>query len=164
MGASGTLFGHSNQLSYLRVPTNHHLQTLQPYSTNFLQNFYLNFEVKVSCPNIAGNKVKCSWGQNLQNTILGAWLIWRQVKIPELCKTSPYRQAKTRSCRGQTRFLLGQAKKYHIQLLPEPNWQNITTIQYRPQDICSFDLILYVPSTIFQLNRDGSSWVEPVLS
>ena len=28
----------------------------------------------------------------------------------------------------------------------------------------SFDLIIYVPSTIFQLNRDGSSWVEPVLS
>ena len=27
-----------------------------------------------------------------------------------------------------------------------------------------FDLILYVPSTIFQLNRDGSSPVEPVLS
>ena len=27
-----------------------------------------------------------------------------------------------------------------------------------------FDLILYVPSTIFQLNRDGSSWVEQVLS
>ena len=33
--------------------------------------------------------------------------------------------------------------------------------------ICSlvlFDLILYVTSTIFQLYRDGSSWVEPVLS
>ena len=31
---------------------------------------------------------------------------------------------------------------------------------------CSFlfDLILYVPSTIFQLNRDGYSLVEPVLS
>ena len=30
--------------------------------------------------------------------------------------------------------------------------------------ICiKFDLILYVPSTIFQLCRDGSSWVEPVL-
>ena len=29
---------------------------------------------------------------------------------------------------------------------------------------CLFDLILYVPLTIFQLNRDGSSWVEPVLS
>ena len=27
-----------------------------------------------------------------------------------------------------------------------------------------FDFILYVPSTIFQLYRDGSSWVEPVLS
>ena len=30
--------------------------------------------------------------------------------------------------------------------------------------VCLFDLILYVPSTIFQLNREGSSWVEPVLS
>ena len=29
---------------------------------------------------------------------------------------------------------------------------------------CLFDLILYVPLTIFELNRDGSSWVEPVLS
>ena len=27
-----------------------------------------------------------------------------------------------------------------------------------------FDLILYVPSSIFQLNRGGSSWFEPVLS
>ena len=30
--------------------------------------------------------------------------------------------------------------------------------------VCLFDLILYVPSTIFQLCRDGSFWVEPVLS
>ena len=30
--------------------------------------------------------------------------------------------------------------------------------------VCWFDLILYVPSTTFQLNRDGSPWVEPVLS
>ena len=31
-------------------------------------------------------------------------------------------------------------------------------------NICPFlfDLILYVPSTIFQINRDGSSLVEPV--
>ena len=29
---------------------------------------------------------------------------------------------------------------------------------------CLFDLILYVPPTIFQLCRDGSSWIEPVLS
>ena len=26
------------------------------------------------------------------------------------------------------------------------------------------DLIIYVPSAIFQLNRDGSPWVEPVQS
>ena len=32
------------------------------------------------------------------------------------------------------------------------------------KQIVLFDLILYVPSTIFQLNGDGSSWVEPVLS
>ena len=30
--------------------------------------------------------------------------------------------------------------------------------------VCLFDLILYVPLTIFQLYWDGSSWVEPVLS
>ena len=30
--------------------------------------------------------------------------------------------------------------------------------------VCLFDLILYIPSTIFRLNRDGSSWVAPVLS
>ena len=30
--------------------------------------------------------------------------------------------------------------------------------------VCLFDLILYVQSTIFLLNRGGSSWVEPVLS
>ena len=30
--------------------------------------------------------------------------------------------------------------------------------------IILFDLFLHVPSTIFQLNRDGPSWVEPVLS
>ena len=30
--------------------------------------------------------------------------------------------------------------------------------------VCLFDLILYVPSTIFQLYRDRSSWVGPVLS
>ena len=31
-------------------------------------------------------------------------------------------------------------------------------------DMSLFDLILYVQSTIFQLCRDCSSWVEPVLS
>ena len=30
--------------------------------------------------------------------------------------------------------------------------------------VCLFELILYVPSTIFQVNMDGSSWVETVLN
>ena len=30
--------------------------------------------------------------------------------------------------------------------------------------LCLFDLFLYVPSTIFQLSSNGSSWVEPILS
>ena len=39
------------------------------------------------------------------------------------------------------------------------------TLEYSdPLGMKVFDLILYVPSTIFQLYRDGSSWVEPVLS
>ena len=33
-----------------------------------------------------------------------------------------------------------------------------------PHHCFFFDLILYVPSTIVQLCRDGSSWVEPVVS
>ena len=35
-------------------------------------------------------------------------------------------------------------------------------IQYNP-NICLFDLIIYVPSTVFQIYRDESSWAEPVL-
>ena len=41
---------------------------------------------------------------------------------------------------------------------------NILSRQIFDVLVCLFDLILYVPSTIFQLNRDRSSWVEPVLS
>ena len=35
---------------------------------------------------------------------------------------------------------------------------------FPPKVFCLFDLIFDVPSTIFQLNRDGASCVEPVLS
>ena len=38
------------------------------------------------------------------------------------------------------------------------------SVNWHTEVVCLFDLILYVPSTIFQLKRDGSSWVEPVLS
>ena len=37
-------------------------------------------------------------------------------------------------------------------------------IVVRFDDFCLFYFILNVPSTIFQLYRDGSSLVEPVLS
>ena len=40
----------------------------------------------------------------------------------------------------------------------------IYTVWSAPLFVSFIDLILYVPSTIFQLYRDGSSWVEPVLS
>ena len=60
--------------------------------------------------------------------------------------------------------------KYHS-LFPSKVGQYVTKfVVYCSRDwcfkgyfVCLFDLILYVPSTIFQLNRDGSSWVEPVL-
>ena len=41
---------------------------------------------------------------------------------------------------------------------------HIDTIVMRLPIVFLFDLILYVPSKIFQLNRDGSSWVEQILS
>ena len=48
-----------------------------------------------------------------------------------------------------------------------PTWQ-LHSFLYSSQShsylLLLVDLILYVPSTIFQLNRDGSSWIEPVLS
>ena len=37
-------------------------------------------------------------------------------------------------------------------------------VQKKSSCLFLFDLILYVPSTIFQLCRDRSSWVKPVLS
>ena len=37
-------------------------------------------------------------------------------------------------------------------------------IEIKSVCFCLFNLILYVPSIIFLLNRDESSWVEPVLS
>ena len=45
-----------------------------------------------------------------------------------------------------------------------PGTGMIKLIFHRKEFFVLFDLILYVPSTVFQLLRDGSSWVEPVLS
>ena len=52
--------------------------------------------------------------------------------------------------------------KYHNMHI---DFQSIVEFLFRiPKIYCLFDLILYVPSSIFQLYRDGSSWVEPVIS
>ena len=42
--------------------------------------------------------------------------------------------------------------------------KNMGIICLGNQDFDLFNLILYILSTIFQLCRNGSSWVEPVLS
>ena len=42
--------------------------------------------------------------------------------------------------------------------------KSVTEVTQRLDVDVDVDLILYVPSTIFHLNRDGSSWVEPLLS
>ena len=57
------------------------------------------------------------------------------------------------------------AFKKCIPNITTPTFQEVVGVT-QPLILCFvlFDLILYVPSTIFQLNRDGSSWVEPVLS
>ena len=65
--------------------------------------------------------------------------------------------------------------RHHVFLIWFHDWNllNVMSPQKQITDVslvlkdsfvCLFDLILYVPSTIFQLNRDRSSWVEPVLA
>ena len=55
-------------------------------------------------------------------------------------------------------------KRYHVHCICKNMSVWGVVLWYDYMLICLFDLILYVPSTIVQLNRDGSSWVEPVLS
>ena len=54
-------------------------------------------------------------------------------------------------------FLIFQAREKEYEDSIAQSGEAVVSIRF-------VDLILYVPSTIFQLNRDGSSWVEPVLS
>ena len=58
--------------------------------------------------------------------------------------------------------LLASLKKTQISLDIRPDLSKYSNEAFVL--FCLFDLFLYVPSKIFQLNRDGSSWVEPVLS
>ena len=52
----------------------------------------------------------------------------------------------------------------NIRVIARAPLQNLSHGLEQRLFFCLFDLILYIPSTIFQLNRDGSAWVEPVLS
>ena len=52
-----------------------------------------------------------------------------------------------------------EKNRFHELAYLNYSYANIATVSF----VC-FDLILYVPLTIFQLNRKGSSWVEPLLS
>ena len=49
-------------------------------------------------------------------------------------------------------------------LVFSPNLQLLNSFTEGGCPIILFDLILFVPSTIFQLYRGRSSWIEPVLS
>ena len=60
---------------------------------------------------------------------------------------------------------------HNYSVITQDNWHLAYCDPKRSKDhktvdrVCLFVcLILYVPSTIFQLYRDESSWVEPVLS
>ena len=55
-------------------------------------------------------------------------------------------------------------KSFDCILLNHELFIDLTRCYWLVLFVCLFDWIHYVPSTIFQLNRDGSSCVEPVLS
>ena len=57
-------------------------------------------------------------------------------------------------------------EKHSSSLSPGMNFDRsaVSLRLYMENLFALFDLILYIPSTIFQFNRDRSSWVEPVLS
>ena len=83
---------------------------------------------------------------------------WRYFCRPDLV-TNPELDVAEGQFQEELEFLMLSNEELSI-LLGRPDPVKYTVILVD----CLFDLILYVPSTIFQLNRDGSSWVEPVLS
>ena len=69
--------------------------------------------------------------------------------------------------KAKTSDILKYMSKY-IYIAKTKAFRECTAIQitllFYYQNTFLFDLILYVPSTVFQLFTDGPSWVEPVLS
>ena len=68
---------------------------------------------------------------------------------------------------GHLRKTVNKGKEKHSSSLsPGMNFDRsaVSLRLYMENLFALFDLILYIPSTIFQLNRDRSSWLEPLLS
>ena len=77
------------------------------------------------------------------------WIQIRPDRMPYLCPNCLHRLSADNISKQRVNHLKDLLSIFHL---------------HCRNRIVLFDLILYVPSTIFQLNRDGSSWVEPVLS
>ena len=69
-----------------------------------------------------------------------------------------------KSRRRQMKRTITTILRTTVAMVPMVTISALKTIYMRGGCFVLFDLILYAPSTIFQLNRDGSSWVEPALS
>ena len=89
---------------------------------------------------------------------------WLCVIVGETCEVGKCREGSTINPNLHLIGMLKVSSRWVPRMLTDDQkrtWLDISRFSYLT---FLFDLILYVPSTIFQLNRDGSSWVEPVLS
>ena len=100
-----------------------------------------------------------------------------QLARTNLKKTVNYRKkhynikrSKSVLASGQAEWLYEPSKRPGVCVKLTPKWKGPALVLQKLDDLiylvnfCLFNLVLYVPSTIFQLYRDGSSWVEPVPS
>ena len=70
--------------------------------------------------------------------------------------------SKTKQKTGYTRVIFYVRRAVDFLKTAKVNSQRVK-VHMKRYFVCLFDLILYTPSTIFQLCRDGSSWIEPIL-
>ena len=71
-----------------------------------------------------------------------------------MCKLKAYLMHAEKSMKYGNKMVAVSSEKYELYI----SKQSVRTIQEHTAmlRVCLFDLIIYVPSTIFQLNRDGS--------
>ena len=82
-------------------------------------------------------------------------LIWVQAVCKGHQRMTKVSNSKDRALKRSNMVPSDNMKAFSLECVPKNNNFLIPLFVW---------LILYVPSIIFQLNRDGSSWVEPVLS